>query len=117
MARAARSVDRVARDRIGPGWMSRALPRSRLQTEAGKSGASMKNQLLLPGLCLSFAIGISGQTQAQNVPMVITSDYYAQPKTLVLHALTVKQLIRKLQHPPCERIAAVRTRIRGRRNL
>jgi len=46
----------------------------------------MKNQLLLPVLCLSFAIGISGQTQAQNVPMVITSDYYAQPKVLILHA-------------------------------
>lgn len=28
-----------------------------------------------------------GQAQAQNVPVVITSDYYAQPKVLVLHAL------------------------------
>jgi hypothetical protein len=28
-----------------------------------------------------------GQAQAQNVPVVVTSDYYAQPKVLVLHAL------------------------------
>src|SRR6266481_2144757 len=86
VSRAGRSVDHVARDGIDPGRKSRTIPRSRVQTEAGKSGASMKNQLLLPVLCLAFAIGISGQTQAQNVPMVITSDYYAQPKVLILHA-------------------------------
>jgi hypothetical protein len=34
-------------------------------------------------LCVAFAIRTSGQT----VPVVITSDYYAQPKVLVLHAL------------------------------
>ena len=38
-------------------------------------------------LCIAFAIRTSGQAQVQNVPVVITSDYYAQPKVLVLHAL------------------------------
>src|SRR5713226_563008 len=37
-------------------------------------------------LCLAFAIRTSGQAQVQTVPVVITSDYYAQPKVLVLHA-------------------------------
>ena len=51
-------------------------------------GEFMKNQLLLLMLCLAFAIRISGQTQqAGQVPVVITSDYYAAPKVLVLHAL------------------------------
>lgn len=44
----------------------------------------MKKQLLLPLLCLAFAIRASGQTVQ---PLVITSDYYAQPKTLIVHAL------------------------------
>lgn len=47
----------------------------------------MKKQLLLPVLFLAFAIRTSGQAQGQNATMVITSDYYAGPKTLVVHAL------------------------------
>ena len=35
---------------------------------------------------LAFIAGAT-QVQAQTVPVVITSDYYAQPKVLVLHAL------------------------------
>ena len=44
-------------------------------------------------LCIAFTIRTSGQTQVQKqevqkvVPVEITSDYYAQPKVLVLHAL------------------------------
>ena len=39
-------------------------------------------------LCVAgFAIWTPGHAQAQTVPVVITSDYYAQPKVLVLHAL------------------------------
>src|SRR5258707_13080175 len=38
-------------------------------------------------LCLAFTIRTPGQAQIQKVPVVITSDYYAQPKVLVLHAL------------------------------
>lgn len=34
-----------------------------------------------------FAIWTPGHAQTQTVPVVITSDYYAQPKVLVLHAL------------------------------
>ena len=34
-----------------------------------------------------FAIWAPGHAQTQTVPVVITSDYYAQPKVLVLHAL------------------------------
>jgi hypothetical protein len=52
--------------------------------EAGKSGEFMKKQLLLSVL-FAFAIRTSGQSQVQ--PVVITSDYYAGPKVLVLHAL------------------------------
>jgi len=47
----------------------------------------MKKRLLLPVLCLAFGIRISGQTQTQPGPLMITSDYYAEPKTLILHAL------------------------------
>ena len=36
---------------------------------------------------LAFAPRAFSQTQAPNVPVVITSDYYALPKVLVLHAL------------------------------
>lgn len=46
----------------------------------------MKKQSLLPVLCLAFAIRISGQTQVQKLPLMITSDYYAGPNVLVLHA-------------------------------
>jgi hypothetical protein len=35
-----------------------------------------------------FAICTPGHAQTQTVPVVFTSDYYAQPKVLVLHALT-----------------------------
>jgi hypothetical protein len=39
-------------------------------------------------LCVAgFAIWTTGHAQAQTVPVVITSDYYAQPEVLVLHAL------------------------------
>src|SRR5882762_3487995 len=46
----------------------------------------MNRRLLLTLLSLAFAIRTSGQAQGM-VPLVITSDYYAQPKVLVLHAL------------------------------
>jgi hypothetical protein len=36
-------------------------------------------------LCLASGLRISGQTH--QMPVVITSDYYAQPKTLIVHAL------------------------------
>ena len=39
-------------------------------------------------LCVAgFAIWTPCHAQAQTVPVVFTSDYYAQPKVLVLHAL------------------------------
>ena len=38
-------------------------------------------------LCAASAIRTSGQAPVQTVPVVITSDYYAQPKVLILHAL------------------------------
>jgi len=38
-------------------------------------------------LCVAFAMQTSGQAPVQPVSVVITSDYYAQPKVLVLHAL------------------------------
>jgi hypothetical protein len=39
-------------------------------------------------LCVAgFAIWTPCHAQTQTVPVVITSDYYAQPKVLVLHAL------------------------------
>jgi hypothetical protein len=41
---------------------------------------------ILAVLCGAFSLGASA-AQAQTVPVVITSDYYAQPKVLVLHAL------------------------------
>jgi hypothetical protein len=45
----------------------------------------MKNILML---CVVLAFAVRGSGQAvQKVPVVITSDYYAQPKVLVLHAL------------------------------
>lgn len=34
-----------------------------------------------------FAIWTPGHAQTQTVPLVITSDYYAEPRVLVLHAL------------------------------
>jgi hypothetical protein len=46
----------------------------------------MKRILMLCAV-LAFALRASGQAQVQNVPVVVTSDYYAQPKVLVLHAL------------------------------
>lgn len=47
---------------------------------------------ILAILCVAFTIRTSGQAQVQKqevqkIPIVITSDYYAQPKVLVLHAL------------------------------
>jgi hypothetical protein len=42
---------------------------------------------LLVCAVLAFAVRTSGQAQVQKVPVMITSDYYAQPKVLVLHAL------------------------------
>jgi len=47
----------------------------------------MRNLLLCA--VLAFAVRASGQAQVpvQKVPVMITSDYYAQPKVLVLHAL------------------------------
>jgi hypothetical protein len=46
----------------------------------------MKRILMLCAV-LAFALRASGQTQVQKVPVVVTSDYYAQPKVLVLRAL------------------------------
>jgi len=46
----------------------------------------MKNLLMLCAV-LAFAVRAFGQAQVQKVPVVVTSDYYAQPKVLVLHAL------------------------------
>ncbi len=43
----------------------------------------MNKRLLLAVLCLAFAIRTSGQAQFQKV--VVTWNYYAQPKMLVLH--------------------------------
>ena len=43
----------------------------------------MKNLLLLCA-ALAFAARASGQTKALS-PVVVTSDYYPQPKVLVLH--------------------------------
>jgi hypothetical protein len=45
----------------------------------------MNKRLLLPLLCITLAPRAS-QAQAQNVPMAITWDYYAETKTLLLHA-------------------------------
>jgi hypothetical protein len=39
-------------------------------------------------LCVAaFGIRTSGQAQVKNVPVVVTPDYYAQPRVLVLLAL------------------------------
>ena len=46
----------------------------------------MRKILMLCAM-LAFAVRASGQAQVQKVPVVITSDYYPQPKVLVLHAL------------------------------
>jgi len=40
---------------------------------------------ILAAVCIAFAIRTCGQTPVQTVPVVITSDYYAHPKVLVLH--------------------------------
>ena len=37
-------------------------------------------------LCVVSAIWISGQTQVQSVPVLFTTDYYARPRTLIVHA-------------------------------
>lgn len=47
----------------------------------------MNKRLLLTLLCIVFAIRTSGQAQVQKVPVAVTWDYYAQPKTLIVHAL------------------------------
>src|SRR5580658_2653576 len=47
----------------------------------------MRQNHLLLALVAASAMRTSGQTPVQTVPVVITSDYYAQPKVLVLHAL------------------------------
>src|SRR5258706_5865404 len=41
---------------------------------------------ILAVLCVASSLGAS-PARGQTVPVVITSDYYAQPKVLVLHAL------------------------------
>jgi hypothetical protein len=46
----------------------------------------MKTRIVV-ALFATFTIWVSGQTPVQTVPVVIPSDYYAQPKVLVLHAL------------------------------
>jgi hypothetical protein len=47
MVRPTGFMDRAAGDWIGPGWMSRTISRSRVQTEAGKSGEFMKMRVAL----------------------------------------------------------------------
>jgi hypothetical protein len=47
----------------------------------------MKSAIVAVLCVAAFAIGTSGRAQAQTVPVVITSDYFAQPKVLVLHLL------------------------------
>lgn len=37
-------------------------------------------------LCVVSAIRASGQARVQSVPVVFTTDYYAQTKTLIVHA-------------------------------
>jgi len=37
-------------------------------------------------LCVVSAIPASGQAQVQSVPVVFTTDYYAQTRTLIVHA-------------------------------
>lgn len=37
-------------------------------------------------LCVVSAIWISGQAQVQSVTVLFTTDYYAQPRTLIVHA-------------------------------
>jgi hypothetical protein len=37
-------------------------------------------------LCILFGIRTSGQTQVQSVPVFFTTDYYAQTRTLIVHA-------------------------------
>jgi hypothetical protein len=37
-------------------------------------------------LCVVSAMRISGQAQVQSVPVFFTTDYYAQTKTLIVHA-------------------------------
>lgn len=47
----------------------------------------MKSAIVTVLSVVGFAIWIPCHAQAQTVPVVFTSDYYAQPKVLVLHAL------------------------------
>jgi hypothetical protein len=47
----------------------------------------MKSAIVAVLCVAAFAIRTSGHAQARTVPVVITSDYYAQPKVLVLHAI------------------------------
>jgi len=47
----------------------------------------MRKVIVLVAVIGAIAIRTSGQKQAQQGPLVITSDYYAGPKTLVVHAL------------------------------
>jgi hypothetical protein len=47
----------------------------------------MKSAIVAVLCVAAFAIRTSGHAQARTVPVVITFDYYAQPKVLVLHAL------------------------------
>src|SRR5260370_36543550 len=66
--------------------MFRAVSRPGVQIETDRS-ANMKPATAVLSI-LTFATRTSSQTQqVQKVPVVITSDYYALPKVLVLHAL------------------------------
>jgi hypothetical protein len=47
----------------------------------------MRKAIVIVALIGAFGNRIPGQTAAQQGPLVITSDYYAQPRTLVVHAL------------------------------
>jgi hypothetical protein len=47
----------------------------------------MKSAIVAVLCVAAFAIRASGHAQARTVPVAITSDYYAQPKVLVLHVI------------------------------
>jgi hypothetical protein len=47
----------------------------------------MRKAIVLVAVLGALAIQISSEAQAQQLSLVITSEYYAQPKTLILHVL------------------------------
>src|SRR5260370_29578790 len=72
-------------EKMPVGVIRKGLPFDVEEFEKQNRSTNMKSAIVAV-LCLAFAIRTSGQAQVQTVPVVITSDYYAQPKVLVLHA-------------------------------